>query len=256
MRALLHGPGSYNHAHCDSSGGRKGARTRAPMNRPYVLINVAATADGKLDTIEGRGAAISSPRDKERVDRLRAATDAVMVGGHTLLGEDPKLTVKSATLQAERVARGWSAHPAKVGIVSRPDLRADAQFLTAGPARRILFTTAQVTPAQLAVVRQAGAEVYVLGETRVDLPGALGKLKELGVNHLLVEGGGTLNFELLRLGLVDELQMYLAPLIFGGGRAPTLAGGAGLPRDQAIALHATNVEVWDDGGVVLHYAVR
>ena len=88
------------------------------------------------------------------------------------------------------------------------------------------------------------------------MPAALDTLKELGVNHLLVEGGGTLNFELLRLQLVDEVQMYLAPLIFGGSRAPTLAGGAGLPRDQAISLHPTNVEVWDDGGVVLHYAVR
>ncbi|HET7081870.1 MAG TPA: dihydrofolate reductase family protein [Chloroflexia bacterium] len=226
------------------------------MNRPHVLINVAATADGKLDTVEGRGAAISSPRDKERVDRLRAASDAVMVGGHTLLGEDPKLTVKSAALQAERVARGWSRHPAKVGIVSRPDLRADAQFLTAGPARCILFTTAQATATQLAGLRERGAEVYVLGETRVDLPAALEKLQELGVNHLLVEGGATLNFELLRLRLVDEVQIYLAPLIFGGARAPTLAGGAGLPRTEAIALHPTNVEVWDDGGVVLHYAVR
>ena len=226
------------------------------MNRPYVLINVAATADGKIDTVEGRGAAISSPRDKERVDRLRAASDAVMVGGHTLLGEDPKLTVKSPALQAERVARGESPHPAKVGIVSRPDLRADAQFLTAGPARRILFTTAQATPAQLALLRERGAEVYVLGETCVDLPAALATLKDLGVNRLMVEGGSTLNFELLRLRLVDEVQMYLAPLIFGGARAPTLAGGAGLPRDQAIPLHATSVEVWDDGGVVLHYAVR
>jgi 2,5-diamino-6-(ribosylamino)-4(3H)-pyrimidinone 5'-phosphate reductase len=226
------------------------------MNRPYVLINVAATADGKLDTIEGRGAAISSPRDKERVDRLRAATDAVMVGGHTLLGEDPKLTVKSTTLQAERIARGWSPHPAKVAVVSRPDLRADAQFLTAGPARRILFTTTQATAMQLAALRERGTEVYILGETRVDLPAALDTLKELGVNHLLVEGGGTLNFELLRLRLVDEVQIYLAPLIFGGSRAPTLAGGAGLTRDQAILLHPTNVEVWDDGGVVLHYAVR
>jgi len=71
------------------------------MNRPHVLINVAVTADGKMDTFERQGAAISSARDKARVDKLRAEADAVMVGGKTLLDEDPKLTVKSEELRAE-----------------------------------------------------------------------------------------------------------------------------------------------------------
>src|SRR6187431_3367772 len=74
------------------------------MNRPFVFINVAMTADGKIDTVERKGAAISSPRDKERVDQLRANAAAIMVGGRTLLDEDPKLTVKSEALRAERVA--------------------------------------------------------------------------------------------------------------------------------------------------------
>ena len=59
------------------------------MNRPYVFINVAATADGKIDTFEHIGAAISSKRDKQRVDELRAGADAVIVGGRTLLDESP-----------------------------------------------------------------------------------------------------------------------------------------------------------------------
>jgi 2,5-diamino-6-(ribosylamino)-4(3H)-pyrimidinone 5'-phosphate reductase len=236
----------------EESGRRQGC---VLMNRPYVLINVAVTVDGKMDTVDRRGAAISSARDKERVDHLRAESDAVMVGGHTLFGDDPKLTVKSATLRAERVARGLSENPAKVAVVSLPDLRLDSRFLTAGPARIILFTTTQATEAQLAAPRTHGVEVYAIGDTRVDLPAALVKLKELGINRLMVEGGGTLNFELLRLRLVDELQLYVAPLVFGGGSAPTLAAGTGLPRDQAIRLQRQHVEVWDDGGIVLHYAV-
>ncbi len=227
----------------------------APVKRPYVLMNVAATADGKIDTVARRGAAISSVRDKERVDRLRAAADAVMVGGHTLLEEDPRLTVRSPALQAERVARGLPPHPARVGVVSRPDLPPDARFLTAGPARIILCTTAQATPDQLAALRERGVEVYVLGAVQVDLAAALSMLKDRGIARLMVEGGSTLNFELLRQGLVDEVQIYIAPLIFGGGLAPTLAGGAGLPRDEALALRRTDVEVWDDGGVVLYYSV-
>jgi 2,5-diamino-6-(ribosylamino)-4(3H)-pyrimidinone 5'-phosphate reductase len=225
------------------------------LNRPYILINVAMTADGKLDTVERQGAPISSPRDKARVDRLRAAADAVMVGGRTLLSENPRLTVKGAELRAARVAAGHAENPAKIAVVSRPDLHPDSPFLTAGPARRILFTTAQAATAQVAGLRAQGVEVYVQGTTRVDLPAALQTLTDLGIRRLLVEGGGTLNFELLRLGLVDEVQIYLAPLIFGGASAPTLAAGPGLPRAAALALQRTNVEVWDDGGVVLYYAV-
>lgn len=224
-------------------------------NRPYVLINVAMTADGKLDTVARSGAAISSLRDKARVDGLRAAADAVMVGGHTLLGDDPRLTVKSPTLRADRLARGLSENPAKVAVVSHPALRPEAQFLTAGPARRIFFTTTQAPAAQVELLRAQGVEVYLLGDTQVDLAAALRRLAELGIRRLLVEGGGTLNFELLRLGLVDELQIYVAPLIFGGAQAPTLAAGAGLPRDAALLLQRTNVEVWDDGGLVLYYTL-
>ncbi|HCR70172.1 MAG TPA: 2,5-diamino-6-(ribosylamino)-4(3H)-pyrimidinone 5'-phosphate reductase, partial [Anaerolineae bacterium] len=65
------------------------------MNRPYTFINVAMTADGKIDTFERKGSAISSARDKARVDELRASVDAILVGGKTLSGEAPKLTVKN-----------------------------------------------------------------------------------------------------------------------------------------------------------------
>ena len=88
------------------------------MDRPYVFINVAMTADGRIDTFARKGAAISSQRDRERVDHLRAESDAIMVGGRTLLDEDPKLTVKSETLRAARVARGLSPNPVKVCVVS------------------------------------------------------------------------------------------------------------------------------------------
>ena len=225
------------------------------MQRPYVHINVAMTADGKIDTFERRGATISSQRDKERVDRLRAEADAVMVGGHTLLGENPKLTVKSADLRAERVARGLTPNPVKVGIVSNADLKPDSDFLTAGPARIVIFTTLQTSKRQLEALRTRGVDVYVHDTGRVDLPKALSTLKETGVNRLMVEGGGTLNFELLRLGLVDELTAYVAPLVFGGESAPSLAAGSGLVRSAAIPLNLVKAEAWEDGGVLLRYKI-
>jgi 2,5-diamino-6-(ribosylamino)-4(3H)-pyrimidinone 5'-phosphate reductase len=225
------------------------------MERPYVFINIAMTADGKIDTFERRGAAISSQRDKERVDRLRAEADAVMVGGRTLLGEDPKLTVKSADLRAAREARGQPTNPIKVGIASNADLKPASAFLTAGPARIVIFTTQGTSKEQIEVLRARGVEVFVHDTQRVDLPEALHTLKEIGVDRLMVEGGGTLNFELLRLGLVDELTAYIAPLVFGGESAPTLAAGQGLVRSAAIPLKLVNAEAWEDGGVLLLYKV-
>ena len=225
------------------------------MERPFVFINVATTADGKIDTFERRGATISSQRDKERVDMLRAEADAVMVGGHTLLTENPKLTVRSAKLRAAREARGLSPNPAKVGIATNADLKPASDFLTEGPARIVIFTTQATSKGQLESLRARGVEVFVHDTGRVDLPRVLVTIKELGINRLMVEGGGTLNFELLRLGLVDELSIYIAPLIFGGETAPTLAAGAGLVRSAAIPLNLVNAKTWEDGGVLLKYKI-
>jgi len=213
------------------------------------------TADGKIDTFERRGATISSKRDKERVDRMRAAADAVMVGGRTLLEENPKLTVKSADLRAEREAHGLMPNPVKVGIVSNANLEPASDFLTEGPARMVIFTTQKTSKEGLEFLRGQGVELFVHNTDRVDLPKALHTLKELGIQRLMVEGGGTLNFELLRLGLVDEFTAYVAPMIFGGESAPTMAAGSGLVRNDAIPLKLVDIEAWDDGGVLLKYKI-
>ena len=222
--------------------------------RPYVIVNVAASVDGKIDTFERQGAAISSPSDRARVDALRASVDAVMVGGHTVADEDPRLTVKSAELRAERLARGLSENPAKVAIISSLDrLKENGRFVTEGQARVIVFTP-QVMSAKMPSLE--GVEIFAVGEGRVDLAEAMRTLRELGVERVLVEGGGTLNFELLRLGLVDEVHVYMAPMIFGGSSAPTLADGSGLPREAAIHVTRTEIEVDEDGGVLLRYKVK
>lgn len=226
------------------------------MNRPYVFINIAMTADGKIDTFERKGAAISSQRDKERVDVLRAEADAIMVGGRTLLGEDPKLTVKSEGLRAERAARGLSPNPVKVGIVTQADIKPDSAFLNTGPAGIVIFTTRQTSKDEVSFLESRGAKVYVDDTDRVNLPNALATLKELGINRLMVEGGATLNFELLNLGLVDEVKVYIAPMIFGGETAPTMAAGSGLMRSEAIPLKLIHIEKWDDGGVLLQYLLE
>ena len=223
-------------------------------NHPYVILNVAITADGKTDTIARRGASISSPRDLERVDRLRASSDAVLVGGRTLLGDDPGLTVRSAALRAERRARGLDENPIKVGIVTKANLQISSRFVTAGPARILIFTTQQTSAEEIARLREHNVQVFVAGAERVDLQAVLEHLAGNGVGRLLVEGGGTLNLELLKQGLVDEVYTYIAPLIFGGATAPTFADGVGLTRAEAIRLELVGVETLD-AGIVVHYTI-
>jgi 2,5-diamino-6-(ribosylamino)-4(3H)-pyrimidinone 5'-phosphate reductase len=223
------------------------------MNRPYTFINIAMTADGKIDTFERKGAAISSKWDKQRVDELRASADGILVGGKTLLEESPKLTVKSEALREDRVQRGLSPNPIKVGVATVADIPLESDFIKVGPARVVIFSTNQTSLNQIEILRAHGVEVFVDDTPRVDLNKMMLTLKKIGVDHLLVEGGGTMNFELMRLGLVDELMIYVAPMIFGGANAPTLADGLGLMRSDAIALKLMNVDTHEDGGIVLRY---
>jgi len=218
-----------------------------------ITVNVAMTLDGKIDNFARRGATISSDEDWARVDRLRADHDAIVVGGKTLLEEDPRLLVKSPALRAERVKRGLPADPVKVGIVSAAKLPANSRFLRAGSGKVILFTTKQTPDEMLSRLREAGAYLFVLGEERVDLRAAMARLAELGIEKVMVEGGGTLIAALLTEGLVDEIHAYIAPRIFGGATAPTLADGEGML--DGVVLQLLDVETLEDGGVLVKYSV-
>jgi 2,5-diamino-6-(ribosylamino)-4(3H)-pyrimidinone 5'-phosphate reductase len=194
------------------------------------------------------------------VDQLRAKADAVMVGGRTLLDEDPKLTVKSKTLREERVKHGLAPNPVKVGVVTRAEFKSHSEFLYEGGGRIVIFTTHHSSKEQIEFLRSDDlkdrVEVFVHASERVDLKKMMQTLHKLGIKRLMVEGGATLNFELIRLGLVDEISAYVAPMIFGGETAPTLAAGSGLERSEAVTLKLSHVEHWDDGGVLLTYQVE
>jgi 2,5-diamino-6-(ribosylamino)-4(3H)-pyrimidinone 5'-phosphate reductase len=106
------------------------------------------------------------------------------------------------------------------------------------------------------MLRSRGVEVFIHNGPRVNLETMMQSLKAEGIDRLMVEGGGTLNFELLRRGLVDEVTAYIAPMIFGGANAPTLADSLGVARGEAVPLELKQVNSWDDGGIVIHYQVK
>jgi 2,5-diamino-6-(ribosylamino)-4(3H)-pyrimidinone 5'-phosphate reductase len=140
--------------------------------------------------------------------------------------------------------------------VTEAAIQPDSQFLTAGPANIVIFTTRRTSKHHVTLLQSLGVEVYQEDADRVNLPKAFATLKQIGVERLMVEGGATLNFELLRLRLVDEVTAYVAPMIFGGATSPTMAAGPGLERSEAIPLKLVAAEAWEDGGVILRYILE
>jgi len=218
-----------------------------------VVVNAATSVDGKLSTRERRQIRISGDADFDRVDRLRAAADAVLVGVGTVLADDPHLGVKSEDRRVERLRNGRPANPARVVADSRARTPPDATLLN-DDAETYLLVSAAAPDDRVTALREASATVVEAGDDRVDLPTALDALADEGVDRLLVEGGGELIYSLFDAGLVDELNVFVGSLVVGGRDAPTLVDGAGFV-DEFPTLDLVSVDRLDDG-VVLEYRVE
>ncbi|AEM57340.1 5-amino-6-(5-phosphoribosylamino)uracil reductase [Haloarcula hispanica N601] len=216
----------------------------------HVVVNAAMSVDGKLSSRRREQIAISGPDDFDRVDQLRADSDAVMVGVGTILADDPSLTVDDADRRAARADRGKPENPARVVADSRIRTPPDATVLD-GRAQTYLLVSEAAPPDFIEEMEDAGAYVIAAGQDRVDLTTTLAKLEGDGIDQLMVEGGGELIFGLLEEALVDELFVYIGPKVIGGRDAPTLADGDGFIEDFPEPELA-GVERLDDG-VVLHW---
>ncbi|QKY19531.1 2,5-diamino-6-(ribosylamino)-4(3H)-pyrimidinone 5'-phosphate reductase [Halolamina sp. CBA1230] len=218
----------------------------------HVHVNAAGSVDGKLSTREREQVAISGPADFDRMDRLRAESDGVLVGVGTVLADDPGLTVKDAERRERRERDGEPPNPARVVADSRARTPPDAEILDDAAATYVLVSD-DADDGDVAALSASGATVVTAGSGRVDLAAALDRLTEHGVERLLVEGGGELIFSLFEAGLVDRLTVYVGSVVIGGREAPTLADGEGFTDpDSFPALSLTDVERLDDG-VVLSY---
>jgi 2,5-diamino-6-(ribosylamino)-4(3H)-pyrimidinone 5'-phosphate reductase len=167
--------------------------------------------------------------------------------------------VRDKELVAGRIRTGRDAQPMKVGVSSRVELagerslRQEGEFVRGGDGRVLLCTSSRTEPRTVDALAELGIEVIIAGDERVDLAGALGALATRGVKRLMVEGGSTLVASLLGSGLVDELQLAVAPLLFGGETAPTPVGGPGWSREEAPDLYLVGSDTSPDGDVVLRY---
>lgn len=223
--------------------------------RPYVIVNVAVSADGKLSTRERRQVKISGKDDFDRVDELKAGCDAIMVGIGTVLADDPSLTVKSDARIDARARNGKPEHPVRIVIDSKGRTPPDAKILHKGPGLRIIAVSDMASEGDVTALKQH-AKVIHAGEEFVDLPILLEKLHELGINRLMVEGGGTLIWGLLSAGLVDELLVFVGNIIIGGKDAPTLADGTGyIYEPDFISLELVHALPMEEG-VLIHWKVK
>ena len=218
----------------------------------HVVVNAAMSADGKLSTRRREQIEISGTRDFDRVDELRAESDAVMVGVGTVLADDPSLTLDDPERQRAREERGEPANPARVVADSQVRTPPDARVLDEAALTYLLVSQAAPTDF-VTQMEEAGATVIAAGEDRVDLVTALAKLEGDGIDQLMVEGGGELIFSLFEAGLVDELSVFVGSTVIGGRDAPTLADGEGFV-DEFPALSLDGVERVDDG-VLLSWTV-
>jgi 2,5-diamino-6-hydroxy-4-(5-phosphoribosylamino)pyrimidine 1''-reductase, archaeal len=217
-----------------------------------VVVNAAMSVDGKLSSRRREQIAISGSADFDRVDALRAESDAVMVVVGTVLADDPSLTLESERRRAERRARGDPADPARVVADSGLRTPDDAQVVS-GEAETFLLTTTTAADRTADRLAEAGATLLRAGEDRVDLSAAFATLDSRGVDQLMVEGGGELIYSLVAAGLVDRLSVFVGSLVIGGRDAPTLADGEGFVEGFP-ELTLDSVDRVDDG-VLLEYSL-
>ncbi len=186
--------------------------------KPYVILNAAMTLDGKIATKTG-SSEISGQEDLTRVHKLRKEVDAIMVGINTLLVDDPRLTIHK--LPGEK-----SDNPVRIVVDSRGRTPFDARILN-DEAPTIIALSEIADPEKLEILGKK-AETVVCGKERVDLKILMENLFQKGIKTLMLEGGSTLNYSMLREGLVDEVRVCVAPMIAGGKDAKTLVDGEGV----------------------------
>ena len=205
--------------------------------RPYVILNAAMTLDGKIATSTG-SSNISGKEDLERVHELRKECDAIMVGIGTVLADDPRLTVHKIDAKPED-------NPVRVVVDSKCRTPIAAR-ITNKDARTIIAGANEykydfLVTDRYETFKKRGVDFFFSGDKRVDLSLLMSYLHEEGIEKLMLEGGATLNFSMIKAGLIDEIRICVAPMVVGGANAKTFFDGEGFDlMDDAVKLELTD----------------
>jgi len=198
---------------------------------PFVFVNMAMTADGKIAFASGEFVPFGSKRDSKHLYELRATADAVICGARTVETTGTILGNGGDRFRRRRLKSGLTEFPLRVIVSGGGSIDPTAKIFQKRFSPIIVLTTERAPAKKLEQIRKLADEVKICGRTEVNIRAALCWLRaEWNVRRLLCEGGGGLNDALFRAGLVDEIHVTICPKIFGGRHSPTIADGAGFTK--------------------------
>ena len=204
--------------------------------RPFVRVNCAMSADGKLAGEERKQIRISSDEDIKRVKELRRSYNAILVGVGTVIADDPHLTIKNAS---------YEENPVRIVLDSHGRIPPEARVLD-DRAPTIIVTNNECT-------KDWGSNVTVIrgGSGRINLTDVLHILaKDLGIENMIVEGGGEVIASFFREKLVDRYSVFVGGLLIGGRTSPTPADGDGWLAPEGVKLSLDSAEVLGNGALL------
>jgi 5-amino-6-(5-phosphoribosylamino)uracil reductase len=220
-------------------------------DRPYTLLSCCVSIDGYIGNAASR-LLLSNDADFDRVDAVRAASDAILVGAATVRIDNPRLLVRSQTRRDERAARGLPASPIKVTVTRRAELDARAEFFRAGDAEKLVYCA---SPRVAAARERLGPVATVVdGGDSVEMSTLSSDLAARGVERLMVEGGGTVHTQFLTEDIVDELQLTVAPVFVGDSDAARFVRDGVFPWNPGRRAELVDVRKLGDV-VLLRYAL-
>ncbi|PYM00434.1 MAG: hypothetical protein DMF13_09925 [Verrucomicrobia bacterium] len=200
------------------------SRRRGRSQLPFVAVTFAMTVDGKVTTKNYASVDFTSREDKAHLIRQRALGDAVLVGHGTIENDNVRLGIPREDLRQERIARGQSPYPIRVIVSNKGRINPKLKIFETDFAPIVIFSTTRM-PLKTREHLQEKAALYLSHARRIDLRWMLQELRyDYKVKYVACEGGPILFRSLLEQKLVDQLNLTIAPFLFGGKNAPTLTG--------------------------------
>jgi 2,5-diamino-6-(ribosylamino)-4(3H)-pyrimidinone 5'-phosphate reductase len=218
------------------------------LKLPFVFLNLAMTADGKIAPASRHFLTLSTPRDRQHMMELRATADAVMSGARTIDLNPVTLGTGGEKYRRLRKRRGFAEYNLRVIVSGSGSIDTKAAIFKKGTSPIIILTTGSAGKRRLNELRQFADDVIICGGHDLDFRYALRVLRrKWKVKRLLCEGGGELDDGLFRAGVVNELHLTISAKIMGGRKAPTICDGLGFPTlDKACQLQLKSMRRHED----------